>query len=1540
MGEDVLEGFPLSAQQRAVWTLQQTGGGAFRCQCAVWLDGPVAPGLLEEALAEVVARHEILRTRFEHAEELAEPFQVIGEPAGPPLSRVEGAAGEDVRSLLAARRRAERLLRDPPPAASLAQPMPGRHLLILDLPALCADAVTLGNLVREIAGSYAARAEGRTADAGETLQYVDFAEWQRALLSSGDAEIGREHWDRHDLRRLGEARLPLAAAPEARGELRPEILDVPCAPRVLSSLEAMDASIRAVLAAAWAALAGKLLGGAVLLGVAAAGRNFQELSDALGLYETFLPVRLELDAEEPFAALAGRVEKELATAARWQPFFGWGELAGPAAFFPVCFAFEDRSAVHRAGPLELTVADQYTCTHRFEVKLVGVRRRDGLALELHYDPDLFRREDVERLRDSLQAELASLAADPRRPLGDVDLLGADEREHLARHAVPLPFPSGDEAPVHLLFERWVAERSAEPALVFEDRVLSWAELNSRANQLAHRLRREGVGPDVPVAICLPRSPPVVVCLLGILKAGGAYVPLDPSLPSERLATLLEDCAARVLLADRRTAVRLPQGPARRILVDVEADRIASESRDNPRPAACGANLAYVIFTSGSTGRPKGVGVEHRQLLSYLQGILQVLDTAPGDAFALVSTFAADLGHTCLFPALCGGGVLHLLADERVADGDALADYGTRHRIDFLKIVPGHLAALLEAERRESILPRRGLILGGETAARTLLDRVRRLAPQCRTFNHYGPTETTVGAMIYEMGPDLAAWPGRGMPLARPLAGSAVAVLDPRLTLVPAWAAGELYIGGSGVARGYVGRPDLTAERFLPDPFAGAPGARRYRTGDLVRRLGAAGLEVLGRVDHQVKIHGFRIEPGEIEAALRRHPAIRDAVVVAREDGGGEKRLIAYVTAEGAGVPARSELRIFLAAHLPEPMIPAVFVPLESLPRTANGKLDRRALPPPPAAMEPTGGDGAPRSLAEEVLAEIWAELLRLDRIGIHDNFFELGGHSLLLTQMASRVRKVFGVELSLRTLFDHPTVAKLALQVAQGADGGEVLQLPAIEPAEPAARLGDQPLSSAQQRIWFVDRLVAGSFFNIPAAVRIRGRLDEVALEKSLSEIVRRHEVLRATFRVVGRQPVQRIAPPAPLPLPRIDLCALAVAVRDACAVTLAREEGSRPFDLSCDRPLRAALLRTGENERVLLLTLHHMVSDAWSIDLLVRELAALYEALAAGAPSPLPEPALQYTDYARWQQRRLRGDAEEKLLAFWRRQLAGAPLVLELPMDHPRPTAGVPQAARHPLALSQELAQALRALSRGEGATLFMTLLAAFNVLLGHLAGRDDILVGANAANRTPLETEGLIGCFINQIVLRTDLAGNPTFRELLARVRRTALDAYAHELLPFDRLVEELAPPREPGRHLLFQVKLELQSRQGPRELAGLVLEQLDTGYQILRYDLYLALRESPEGITGALAYNADLFEPGTVACMADQLAALLQSIAGHPEATLDELRAVLAETGRRRRHRETAELEQAALRHLGRTRRRAAETIHATSTKGVEDVRAGSW
>ena len=1541
MSEDVLEGFPLSPQQRSVWGLQQTGGGAFRCQCAVWLDGPVDPGLLEEALADVVARNEILRTRFEQPKELAEPLQVIDEPAPPLLAKAEGAGMGGARSLLAAaRRRAHLPSGGPSLVAALAQPEPGKRVLVLDLPALCADAITLRHLVREIGRSYAALAAGSAVNDGETLQYVDFAEWQSALLRSEEAEVGREHWSRHDLRSLDNARLPFAAGLAARGELRPEILDIPFAPGVAAALEATDASIRAVLVSAWAALVGKLLGsGEVLLGVAASGRNFQELSDALGLYESCLPVRLKLDAEESFTALAGRVEEELAAASRWQQFFGWGELAGPAAFFPVCFAFEDRSAVHRAGSLELAVADQYTCTHRFEVKLVGVRRRDGLALELHYDPDLFRREDVERLLDGLQAALASIASDPGRPLGDVDLLGTAERERLAGCAEP-PVPEGDETLVHTLFELRAAERSGEPALVYEDQTLTYAELNTRANQLAHYLRGEGVGPEVPVAICLERSSFVVICLLGILKAGGAYVPLDPTLPAERLAAMLEDCGARVILADRRTAARLPQGPARRVLVDADGERIGRESRDNPQAAACGANLAYVIFTSGSTGRPKGVGVDHRQLLSYLWGILRLLDPAAGDAFALISTFAADLGHTCLFPALCGGGVLHLIADERVSDGDALADYGERHRLDFLKIVPGHLAALLEAERCERILPRRGLVLGGEAAPRPLIDRVQQLAPQCRIFNHYGPTETTVGAMVYEVGPDLVSWPGKGMPLVRPLAGSTVTVLDPRFALVPAWAAGEIHIGGCGVARGYVGCPDLTAERFLPDPFASVPGARLYRTGDLARWIGTSGLEVLGRIDHQVKIHGFRIELGEIEAVLRRHPAVHDAVVVAQEDGTGEKRLVAYLAAGGADAPARGELRVFLAARLPELMIPSIFVTLASLPRTANGKLDRRALPAPPKTAERTGVDSAPRSLAEEVLAEIWAELLRLDRIGIHDNFFELGGHSLLLTQMVSRIRKVFGVELPLRTLFDHPTIAALALEVMQETTGDELLRLPAIEPIEPTARRGDQPLSSAQQRIWFVDRLVSGSFFfNMPFAVCIRGPLDEAALERSLTEIVRRHEVLRATFLTVGQQPVQRIAPPAPLPLPCIDLRALPEEERRTCAMTLAGEEGRRPFDLSCDRLVRTSLLRSEECEWVLLLTLHHMVGDAWSIDLLVRELTALYEAFAAGEPSPLPELAIQYADYAHWQKRWLRGDAEEKLLSYWRRQLAGAPLVLELPTDHPRLAAGVPRAACHPLALSQELAKTLRVLSRGEGSTLFMTLLAAFDVVLGYLTGRDDILVGANSANRVPLEAEGLIGCFINQIVLRTNLSGNPTFRELLARVRRTALDAYAHELLSFDRLVEDLNPPRESGRHLLFQVKLELQSRQEPRELAGLVLEQLETGHQILRYDLYLVLRESPKGITGALHYNADLFEPETIARMAGLLEALLQSVAGNSGATLDELRTVLAETGRRWRIQETADLEQAALRHLDRIRRKVAETTNATPTEGVEYVRTGS-
>ncbi|HKH43411.1 MAG TPA: amino acid adenylation domain-containing protein, partial [Thermoanaerobaculia bacterium] len=1105
-------------------------------------------------------------------------------------------------------------------------------------------------------------------------------------------------------------------------------------------------------------------------------------------------------------------------------------------------------------------------TAKFDLSLSLIEEGGQVVGGLSYNTDLFDAATADRLLGHFATLLAGLCQEPERSVSGASLLSDGERSQLLWEWNDTGAGVQGEVLVHELFERQAAAHPEAVALVYEDEQIRYGELDRRAERLARRLRRLGVGPDSRVALLLSRSAEVVVALLGVLKAGGAYVPLDPKLPGERLALLLEEVGARVLVLEEGLRDLLPaSAPAlERVFLD---DLQPTEESWQPAPRSTPGSLAYVLFTSGSTGRPKGVAIGHRQLANYVLGAMERLRLPAGSSFATVSSFAADLGNTSVFPALCGGGCLHVISEARLGDPDALGAYVRRWGVDCLKIVPSHLKALLSGADPAAVLPRRLLVLGGEASDWSLVRQVRELAPGCRVLNHYGPTETTVGVLTLPAEP-VAGQTG-AVPLGRPLPGSRIYVVDRRLTPVPVGVAGELVVGGAGVGRGYLGRPELTAERFVPDPFWNPVdpsdptdptdlhlGGRLYRTGDLARRLADGRVEFLGRTDDQVKIRGFRVEPGEVEAVLRGLPGVREAVVLARPDAGGQRRLVAWVVGEALDP---LELRRGLLARLPEYMVPPAIVVLESLPLTPNGKIDRKALPEPEAQAAESAELLAPRTPAEEVLAAIWGEVLGIDRLGVDQSFFALGGHSLLATQVISRIRRAFAVELPLRDLFEAPTIAELAGRIEQARRAGWGALAPAIVPVP---RTGALRLSFAQQRLWFLDRLEPDSpAYNIPVALRVEGRLRVDVLARALSEVMRRHEALRTTFGEVDGEPVQVIAAAGALSLPVVDLAGLPQALREAEASRRIGEEALRPFDLAQGPLLRAALLRLDAEEHAALLTLHHIVSDGWSRSVLVEEIGALYAAFLdeglEDGPSPLPELPVQYADYAEWQRSWLSGEVLEAELGYWRGRLAGLPPRLELPTDRPRPAVQTHRGAAQAVALSPELSARLSALGRREGATPFMTLLAGWQALLGRYAGSEDLAVGTPIAGRNREETEKLIGFFVNTLVLRGDLSGGPSFQELLGRVRQASLEAHEHQEIPFERLVEELAPERSLSNSPLFQVLFVLQNV--PRralDLPGLRLSPLGAEVEVAKFDLSLGLMEEGGQVFGSLSYNTDLF------------------------------------------------------------------------------------
>jgi amino acid adenylation domain-containing protein len=1138
---------------------------------------------------------------------------------------------------------------------------------------------------------------------------------------------------------------------------------------------------------------------------------------------------------------------------------------------------------------------------RFELSVEIAETPDGLSCSFEHDTAVLDRATIARLMSGFETLLQQIVADPDQCIETFSLEAeAEPRQipqdgNVARPHIP------EQCPIHSLFEIQAVRKPTATAVLYDGNGLSYAALNRRANQLAHFLRDLGVGPETLVGICAERSLEMAVGILGTLKAGGAYVPLDPHYPAERLAFMLQDSAVRVILTQQRLLSVLPPHEAEMIALDMDWQSIARQSEENPQCVNLAGHPAYVIYTSGSTGQPKGVFVTHGGVVNHSLAVAELFNLRPQDRVSQCNSLNFDISVEEFFSSWISGAAVVLCPAEKFLPDEEFARWITSEEITVLNLPTPFwhewVAALQSRQKAVSEFLRL-VVVGGDKARSDVLVRWRSIAaPEARWLNTYGPTEATVTTTAYAetLGATAEAMQ-IAIPIGRPIAGAQVYVVDGNLNPVPIGVPGELYIGGAGLARGYLNRPELTSERFIPNPFAGEPGMRLYRTGDLCRYLADGNIEFLGRTDHQVKIRGFRIELEEIECALAEHPAVREAAVVAREDeAGAAKRLIAYVIAEQSPAATIQELRSFLKDKLPEYMVPSAFVFLESLPLTPSGKLDRKALPAPDGRrLEQDESLSVPATPIQEMLAGVWAQVLKVEEVGFHENFFDLGGHSLLATQIMSGVRKLFQVELPLRSLFESPTVAGLADRIEEALCEERGMPAPAIVAR---SRNHDLPLSFAQQRLWFLDRLEPNrAVYNLPAVLRIRGPLNVIALEQSLNEIVQRHEALRTIFPMIEGKPVQIITPPGAHSLPVIDLRERAESEREGEARRLAKEETRRPFDLTRGPVFRTTLIRVGEDDHILILAMHHIVSDGWSMGVLHRELSALYQTFSHFEPSPLPELPVQYADYAVWQREWLQGNVLEKQISYWRNQLHGV-AKLQLPTDRPRPTMQSYRGARQSLHLSREVTDRLKALSRAEGATLFMTLLAAFQTLLHLYTGQNDIVVGTPIAGRNRQESEGLIGFFVNTLVLRTDVSGNLNFNELLGRVRKTALEAYEHQDLPFEKLVEALQPERNLSHSPLFQVMFVLQNAPASAlKCEGLTITRVGLGSETAKFDLGLSAREESAGLRISLQYCIDLFDESTITGMLAHFKTLLESIASDPEQILSDFECLTEQEQRR--------------------------------------------
>jgi amino acid adenylation domain-containing protein len=1491
---DTWQGFPLSPQQLHLWRQQQAAGVAPFVQCAVSILGDLEFEKLRAALETLTGRYEVLRTRLPYIAGFGMLLQVVDAECRlrvdlADLTVLEPACQqEEVGRMLATFRDIPFDLKEGPLLRwVLVRLGASRHKLLLTVSAYCADRATLTNLVRKIAACYGG--DSAEADA-ESLQYPVIAEWLNELLQSKDSEPGRRHW-----RKLGSAGLPSVGLPfENRSgfqvPFRPlrlwRRIDGSLLAQIERAVGAHGTSLEAFLLVCWQTLLARAAGqDEVAIGVTFEGRTYEELQSALGPLARTLPVRCRPDLAAPLASALRRTEESLQQSYEWQECFAWEDwlaegMGGDGFFLPFAFELERQPEDLTERGLSFAIESCSTSNCRFELRLACLRRPDELILHLEYDPGVLPESWVAHLAEQLIALLHSALEHPEMPLWELSLVGPAVRKQLLEdfNRSELDFPRG--LSVHDLFAQQAARNPDDPAVEIDGVRLSYRELDGLANRLAHRLWRAGVGPEVRVALYLERSLEMCVGILGTLKAGGCYVPIDPTYPAERVGFVLQDACPAVVLTQPLLAARLTAGRAQVICLDDGWQELQGESAGCFGLRVLAGQAAYVFYTSGSTGTPKGVIVSHEAIYNLIAWSLRTFPCDGRTRLLQKTAYSFDASVWEIFVPLLSGGLLVLALPGGQMDAAYLARACREHGITDLQLVPSQLRVLVEqpelAECRDSL---KRVFCGGELLSQDLASELLRRT-DAQLINFYGPTEAAVNVLFW-----ICECPSRRsvVPLGRPLANTRIYILDRWLRAVPVGTPGEIHVGGTGLARGYLGRADLTAQSFVPDPIIGKPGERLYRTGDLARFMPDGEIEFLGRADHQVKIRGQRIELGEIESLLERHPAILQAVVQAREDEPGNQRLVGYVVPSGDVAVASPELRSWLLSKLPAYMVPSAFVVLERLPCLANGKVDRRALPAPSEIFK-AEDFSAPRTATEELVAQIWGGLLGVARVGLGDNFFELGGHSLLATQVISRVRDTLGVKLPLRDLFAWPTVAELARKIDLLRCGGSDL----LPPLAPVRREGKLPLSFAQQRLWSLAQLEPENpAYNVYMPVRLIGSLHRAALERALNEIVRRHEVLRTSFLFQAGEPCQHIVDSFSLTLPWIDLRGLGPERREEEARRLALADAQRPFDLERAPLFRPALLLLNAEESMLLFTMHHIVSDGWSMGVLLNEVVALYLAFEQGEPPNLPKLPIQYADFSYWQRSWLVGSTLEAHLAFWRRHLAGAPQALELPTDHTRPTEPTYRGERQIFKLSAQLSASIGELCLLEGTTPFMIFLATLYTLFYQYSGQTDIVIGSPIANRSRLETEGLIGFFVNTLALRVQLSGGMSFRGLLGQVRELVLDASHHQDLPLERLVEELQPERRLGRTPFYQVVFTMQNAPVPViDLPRLTLAPVAVENCTAKFDLTFNIWQTDQGFSGSIEHSSDLFESSTIRKMWRHLEHLFDGIVQEPGASLDSL------------------------------------------------------
>ncbi|MEM8720136.1 MAG: amino acid adenylation domain-containing protein [Cyanobacteria bacterium P01_G01_bin.39] len=1528
--ENIPKSYPLTYGQQGLWFLSKLvpDSAAYNIAFTARICSSLNIGALQTAVQKLVDRHPTLRTIFRQQD--GEPEQVVKERQKVKIQHMDAATWnvDELRErAIAANREPFDLEQGVLLRVNLFVCAPQDYVLLLSVHHIAIDGFSLGMMLDELRSLYQGESTGEAVALSPiNRQYGDFVRWQRSMLAS---PVGEAHWNYWQQQLGGE--LPILKLPvdyprsmvkNQRGASYTFELDSSLTEGLRGIAKEQGATLYMTLLATFQVLLYRYTGQSdIIVGSPAGGRSQSEFERTVGFFINMLALRVEITGELTFSALLAQVRQTVLAALAHQDYpspllierLQVNHDATLTGLFQVTFnllKLQDMGADY-----ELSVSEKAPARHNWgglSLEPFVIPQQEGqydLSLDLmettesifgifRYDTDLFEAATIGRLAGHFHNLLSAVVENSDQAIGLLPMLGSAEQQQVAAwNSTQRDF---DSVGFRQLFEAQVELTPDAVAVVFEQQQMTYEELNRQADKLARRLQALGVKPDGLVAICLDRSLEMLVGLLGVLKAGGAYVPLDPAYPQERLAYILADSGANIVLTKGYIVPRLQQDG----VLDSEVQLLCldenwSEDADSPVEPTINnkvqpENLAYLIYTSGSTGKPKGVCISHQSLVNFLLSMKERPGISSEDIVLAVTTLSFDIAALELYLPLIVGARVIIASGEVATSGQELSNLIQNSGTTILQATPATYQMLMAAGWNSSQMK---ILCGGSELPPELAKKLQQNASSL--WNMYGPTEATIWSTVYQVTTqDNRA--KSAVPIGQAIANTQVYILDSYLQTVPVGVTGELYIGGAGLARGYHNLPKLTQEKFITNPFSvnsqqstvnsqQLNHALLYKTGDLARYNANGNIEFLGRIDHQVKIRGFRIELEEIEAAIATHPQVQAGIVIARSDTEDNKYLAAYVTSSNGDSVSRRQLRSFLQQKLPEYMIPGIFVVLEAFPLTPNGKIDRRALPIPDLEHDRLEKFVPPRTPTESAIAEIMEVVLELDRVGIYDNFFELGGHSLLATQVISRLQRIFGVELPTRSLFESPTVVELETTVLAYRRGQTELSEPKIIPRR--LKSGNIPLSPAQGRLWYLEQLSdRNASYNMFLAVEMQGEVQVSILEQALAEIIRRHEVLRTRFELVDDVPVQIIEPTVQV----------TISVAD-CQVSevpgLAQQEANKPFALHTSPLLQVKLLRLSNSSHVLLITAHHIISDAWSMGLLIQELSSLYQAFLAGKPSPLPELPIQYGDFAVWQQQRVRGEEYQAQIDYWKQQLAGAPPLLELPTDKARPRVQTFNGATRKFYLDRDLSEQLKTLSQKTGTTLFMNLLAVFVALLSRWSNQEDIVVGTPIARRNQEQIEDLIGFFVNTLALRLDLTKNPSFSGLLAQVRQVSLDAFDRQDVPFDRVVEAIKPERNLSYSPIFQVMFAWQNApMGTLELPGLTLSTLEIEGETAKFDLTLAMAEAETGLICWWEYNTDLFEAETIARLDSYFQTLLAAVVSTPDQPVSQLPALLSD---RQRH-----------------------------------------